>query len=102
MLPINAKAVTFSISKSNDNIKPGGSTTITINAKDVTDADAVAAYNLNINFDNSRLEYAGGVSSNKSAVTASGNNVNIKSNFSNNETGNFEVAKFNFKVLAFF
>ena len=99
MLPINAKAVTFSISKSNDNIKPGGSTTITINAKDVTDADAVAAYNLNINFDNSRLEYAGGVSSNKSAVTASGNNVNIKSNFSSNETGNFEVAKFNFKVL---
>ena len=55
LLPINAKAVTFSISKSNDNIKPGGSTTVTISAKDVTDADSVAAYNLNVNFDNSKL-----------------------------------------------
>lgn len=99
ILPINAKAVTFSISKSADNLKPGGTSTIIINAKDVTEQDSVSAYNLNVNFDNSKLEYAGGESSGTGVVTASGNVVNIRSTFSDTKGDNFEVAKFNLRVI---
>ena len=99
IIPINAKAVTFQITKSADNLKPGGTSTIIINAVDVSDQSALAAYDLNLKFDNSRLEFAGGVSSSKSDVNVSGNNVNIKSKFTTSETAKFEVARFNLKVL---
>ena len=99
LLPIKTKAVTFQISKSADNIKPGGVTTITISAKGVSDTDSVYKYNLNVTYDASRLEYAGGENSSKSNISNTGNSVSISSKFTDPETKDFEVAKFNFKVL---
>lgn len=100
ILPVKASAkITFQITKSADNLKPGATTTVIIKTSGVNDGDALAGYDLNLNFDNSKLEYAGGEQSSKSTISPSGNVVNIKSNFNNNETGDFEVARFNFKVL---
>ncbi len=99
ILPLNAKAVTFQITKSADNLKPGGTSTIIINTKDVSDQNALAGYNLNLKFDNSKLEFAGGVSSAKSNINVSGNTVSIKSKFQDRETRDFEVGRFNVKVL---
>ena len=99
IIPINAKAIKFQVTKSADNLKPGGTSTIIINAVDVSDQNALAAYNLSLEFDNSRLEYVGGASSTKSDINLIGNVVNIKSNFKDSETSKFEVARFNLAVV---
>ena len=99
IIPIKAKAVTFQITKSADNLKPGGVSTIIIKTSGVNDRESLATYTLDLKFDNSKLEFAGGISSAKSNVGVAGNNVHITSKFTDNETGDFEVARFNLKVV---
>ena len=102
VLPINAKAtITFQTTKTADNLKPGGVSTIIINAKGVTAQDSLDSYDLTFTFDNTKLEYAGGASSAKSNINPiSGNTISIKSKFTDAESGDFEVARFNLKVSA--
>ena len=102
VLPINAKAtIAFQTTKTADNLKPGGVSTIIINAKGVTAQDSLDSYDLTFTFDNTKLEYAGGASSAKSNINPiSGNTISIKSKFTDAESGDFEVARFNLKVSA--
>ena len=98
-IPINAKAIKFQVTKSTDNLKPGGTTTVIINAVDVSDQQSLAGYNLTLFFDNSRLSWAGGESSSKSRISVENNAVHIDSTFTDSETSKFEVGRFNLSVL---
>ena len=96
IIPINAKAVTFKLTKSVDNIKPGGVVTVIVNADPGKD-DTITGFDLRVGFDASKLEFAGGQQSSKADIGAA-NPIVIKSKGGLSEKGSFEVARFNIKV----
>ena len=98
LVPINSKALTFKLTKSADNLKPGGAVTVIVNGE--AGADTVTKYNLSVNFDASRLEYAGGAQAANATVSPGGTDVKITTKGPVASTGSFEVARFNFRVKA--
>ena len=98
LMPKNAFALTFSISKSADNLKPNSEVTLTVSASDVEVDAQLSAFNLALSFP-STLSYVSG--------NGSTDGVNI-TNISNNKleisyngsprNGAFEIAKFTFRA----
>lgn len=98
LMPKNAFALTFSISKSADNLKPNSEVVLTVNASDVEGDAQLSAFNLALSFP-STLSYVSG--------NGSTDGVNI-TNISNNKleisyngsprNGAFEIAKFTFRA----
>ena len=104
IIPINVKAdekVKFSITKDQDNLKPGATFTVTVKSTGASDSLTIGGYKLQISFDSNRLEYAGGASSSLSDISNNGNTITINSKAWGNpptQNGDFEVGKFNMKV----
>lgn len=100
VVPANAKAITFQLTKTADNLKPGGVSTVVIKTSGIKEDSPLNGYNLNLKFNNTKLEYAGGTQSSMSnVVNAGGGILNIKNKTNDVKTKDFEVARFNFKVL---
>lgn len=89
LIPIKTKAVTFQVTKTADNLKPGGVTTVIVNGD--AGSDKLASYNLTISYDSNKLEFAGG-----NGVQAKGNTVIITKNAA--QTGRFEAGRFNLRA----
>ncbi len=93
LLPVSAKAaVKFSVSKSADNLKPGTQFNVTIKSTGANSTDAVSSYNLNLEYDSSKLEYISGGNS------ISGNVVTVTGQGNPTYTSDFDVATISFKV----
>ncbi len=93
LLPASAKAaVKFSVSKSADNLKPGTQFNVTIKSTGANSTDAVSSYNLNLEYDSSKLEYISGGNS------ISGNVVTVTGQGNPTYTSDFDVATISFKV----
>lgn len=93
VLPASAKAaVKFSVSKSADNLKPGTQFNVTIKSTGANSTDAVSSYNLNLEYDSSKLEYISGGNS------ISGNVVTVTGQGNPTYTSDFDVATISFKV----
>lgn len=93
LLPVSAKAaVKFSVSKSADNLKPGTQFNVTIKSAGANSTDAVSSYNLNLEYDSSKLEYISGGNS------ISGNVVTVTGQGNPTYTSDFDVATISFKV----
>ena len=56
LAPKSAYAVTFKVEKSSDTIKPGQDVTVSIKATDIGE-DSLKSYNINLNYDASKLDY---------------------------------------------
>lgn len=99
VLPKAISAATFSVTKSDDNIKPGGTFQVIVNVSDLDDTTSTLyGYNLVLEYDNSVLEFQGDAGSDKSDIANNGNKVSINSKQWDPQTSSFEVAKFNMKV----
>lgn len=93
LLPVSAKAaVKFSVSKSADNLKPGTQFNVTIKSTGANSTDAISSYNLNLEYDSSKLEYISGGNS------ISGNVVTVTGQGNPTYTSDFDVATISFKV----
>lgn len=96
ILPKNANALTFSVNKSADNLKPGSDVTITINAEVEADAN-LTSFNLGLVYDNSLLTYESGSGENNIGIE--NNNGKIIMAYTGDAiNSNFTVATLNFKV----
>ncbi|MBQ1496433.1 MAG: cadherin-like beta sandwich domain-containing protein [Bacilli bacterium] len=92
-LPINAKAaIKFSVSKSADNLKPGTQFNVSIKGTGIDSSNSISSYNLNLEFDSTKLEYISGGNS------ISGNVINLTGQGNPNFTSDFDVATISFKV----
>ena len=61
ILPVSAKAeVTFSVSKSADNLKPGSDVAITVKSSGVNEVSSLSEYNISMSFDASKLQHISG------------------------------------------
>ena len=48
-MPVSIKAdIKFSLTKSDDNLKPGSEFTVTVKAEGATEADTISGYNLKV------------------------------------------------------
>lgn len=56
-IPVKASALTFKVEKSVDTIKPSGEVTVYIKATDVDSADSIQQYQVNLEYDLSKLDY---------------------------------------------
>ena len=100
ILPNNIKAITFSVTKNSDNIKPGGTVQIIIKTEDVNETNSLSGYNLSLEFDSSKLEWQSDGGSPLSSVSPNGNVITIKNKQWDEPTKqkDIEVAKINMKV----
>ena len=76
VLPVSVKAeVSFSVSKSADNLKPGSNLTVAVKSSGVNEVNSLAEYNLRLGFDTSKLQYisGGAVSGNNVTISGKGN-----------------------------
>jgi len=92
IMPLSVKAeVSFSVSKSADNLKPGSDVAVTVKSSGVNEVNSIAEYNLKLNFDATKLQYISGGSASGNSVAISGKgNPTIQNDIS---------ATINFKVL---
>lgn len=73
ILPVSAKAeVTFSVSKSADNLKPGSDVAITVKSSGVNEVSSLSEYNISMSFDASKLQHISGGSVSGNTVSISG------------------------------
>ena len=95
IFPKNAHAITFSVSKSSDNLKPGASVTITINAEVESNAN-LSSFTSTLNFDSKLLNYVNGVSG-RDGVILNSSNGRVDMSYNGNPINeNFTVATLNF------
>lgn len=87
LFPKNAFALTFSMDRSADTVKPGGEVTIVIKAENITERDSIISYNVSLTYDSSKLEYKSSSSdtsvinaSNPITITKGNNIVSLSSN----------------------
>ncbi len=100
-LPVSIKAdVKFSLTKSDDNLKPGNTFTVTVKAEGATQDDTISGYQLTVTYDTNRLQYAEGASSSLSDISANGSTIYINSkNWAEvSQNSDFEVGKFNMRI----
>ena len=98
VLPINIKAVTFTVTKSKDNMKPGEDFSFVIKASDFEKDEKLSGYRLTIDYDVSKVEFAGDAGSNYSNVSSDGGKLTITNKSELNQKSEFEVAKVNMRV----
>lgn len=97
ILPINIKAVTFSITKSRDNLKPGEDFNFVIKA-DPSAGETLTAYKLIVRYDLSKVEFAGDAGSAYSNVSSDGGALTITNKSTLNQTDAIELAKINMRA----
>ncbi len=76
ILPNNAYALTFKVEKSVDTIKPSREVTVYIKATDVDASDSIQQYQVNLEYDSSKLDYKS--SSSDIAKITAGNPIIIQ------------------------
>ncbi|MBR2712516.1 MAG: cadherin-like beta sandwich domain-containing protein [Bacilli bacterium] len=100
-LPVSIKAdVKFSLTKSDDNLKPGSEFTVTVKAEGATEADTISGYNLTVTYDTNRIQYAEGASSTLSDISSNGSTIYINSkNWAEvSQNSDFEAGSFKMRV----
>ena len=96
IFPKNVSALTFSVNKSADNLKPGSTVTVTINAEVENNAN-LSAFTLGLAYDGSLINYENGNGANN--VNIQGGNGKITMSYNGDKiNSNFTVATLNFKV----
>lgn len=100
VVPCNIKAaVTFTVTKDKDNIKPGEQVQVIVKVSGQNDTDSLYGYDLSLSFDSSKLEWVSDGGSSLSSVSPNGNVVSIKSkNNDQKENKEIELAKINLKA----
>lgn len=98
IIPKNVSALTFSLSKSADNLKPNNEVTITVSASDVENYAELSAFNLAMSFPSTLTYISGGGSTDGVNLSnISNNKIEISYNGAARNSA-FEIAKFNFKA----
>ena len=98
VVPKNIKAVTFSVIKSTDNVRPGDTVLISVQATDVTSVDSVYGYSMNLDYDGSLIDFVNDEGTSYSNLSNTPGRLSITSKTSEGINSGFEVARFNIKV----
>lgn len=96
IFPKNVDAVTFSVNKSADNLKPGAAVTVTINAQVESNAE-LGKFDLAFTYDAGSFEYINGAGTEGISVTGGNGKIVLTSN-GTARNKDFTVATLNFKV----
>lgn len=98
VIPSNIKAVTFSVIKSTDNVKPGSTVLISVMANDVNSVDSLYGYALTLKYDGSLIDFVNDEGTSYSNLSNNPGTLTINSKFSEGLTSDVEVARFNVRV----
>ena len=96
-LPNGIKAVTFSVTKSADNIKPNGEFILTVKAA-FGDNEKLTGYDLYTDFDVNKVEFVEDAGSETSELSITGGTIHIKNKQAIDKTTDFDVANIKMRV----
>ena len=93
VIPSNIKAVTFSVIKSTDNVRPGSTVLISVMANDVNSVDSLYGYALTLKYDGSLIDFVNDEGTSYSNLSNNPGTLTINSKFSEGLTSDVEVAR---------